>query len=125
MRLNDFNMKFDILFVIPCVLVLLPSKCEGKNLHQYFNLHFCLSFLRLRLMFVTFQHFIMLRAPDSSSCITTASKSKNWFDHSSPYILGKFIRGVTEKDMNLCHTGIRTASGRQCNAYNTKISVGM
>ena len=32
-------------------------------------------------------------------------------------IAGKFVRNVSEKNMTLCHTGVRTTAGRQCNGY--------
>ena len=35
-------------------------------------------------------------------------------------IAGKFVRNVSEKNMTLCHTGVRTTAGRQCNAYITR-----
>ena len=34
-------------------------------------------------------------------------------------ISGKFVRHVSEKNMLLCHTGVRTTAGRQCNGYIT------
>ena len=33
---------------------------------------------------------------------------------------GKFVRNVSEKNMTLCHTGVRTTAGRQCNGYITR-----
>ena len=35
-------------------------------------------------------------------------------------ISGKFVRHVSEKKMTLCHTGVRTTAGRQCNGYITR-----
>ena len=40
-------------------------------------------------------------------------------------ISGKFVRNVSEKNMTLCHTGVRTTAGRQCNGYTTKSTEDM